>query len=307
MKKILPIFLLSILFLAAGCNSKQQADSSQSHKNNQNQATTTSSTDTQDPQKEYEESREQFVLNAISDIQKSNSNLSQILLKQYSGLPKLKEDTSSIQSYVKFYDSLSGNNVLYTLTTYSKLPNDVNDFSGELGTKNTVFYLCSNISKTCRQSDIIERAFKAGQPGYIIGFGYCTLGWDDVNQRIYSYLCGEGGDSSKFGEFEYGTGKSYVIGKQGSLYYLAINKQLTRFAMQKTSADYKPIAIEIYITSDPTKSHKTIDITKLPNTDSSQGGLVDFKWDDNNDALAYFNYQKKNFMLNSDTGEITAR
>ncbi len=262
--------------------------------------------DIEKAQKEHDESLKTFIGDYVKKFEKNNEELSKTLLVNYKGLPNPVETESSIQTYSKLVESLPNKNAIYSLITYSKSSNQYNDFSGELGRVNTTNYMCSNKSKECKKDDIVDNAEKAGQPGYTKMYGfYCIQGWDDVAKKIYSSLCGEGGDNSEFGIFEYESGKSTIIGKRGSLYYLALDKNLTKFAMERVTSQYfLPSDIELYSTVNLSKPYKIISLEKVFSPDTTVQGYFTFIWDKTDESLAHISYQNQKFIVNLETGKI---
>lgn len=245
--------------------------------------------------------REKSIAEALAVYRQTNLKI----LKSYSGLPHPKEDDRTIQVYEKILDSSSGNSTMYSLTTYSKLVADINDFSGSLGFLKTSFFVCNKNSNTCEPSTIIERAIKHKQPGYAIGVGFCFLGWDVENARIYSYSCGAGGDRRVFGEFDYRNDAAYIYGEhEGPSFYLSINKQLTVFAIEQTDSASNPAAILIYSVDAPVKPIMRVDLVKLAAANVSNGmPNINFSWNSDGNT-ATFAYANHSYMLNVKTGTV---
>ncbi len=279
----------------------------------------TQALETETDEQHYLSERQKDTDIAVERYRKNNVVLQRALFKDYSGLPELIETSSTIQVYAKLFVSSSGNSELYSLRTLSKSAHDGDDFSGDLGAaRHAIFYVCEKNLKTCTPSTMIERAIAKGVPGYIIDFQYCMLGWDAEKQKIYSTNCGEGGSWNMFGQFDYAHDQAFVWGKDGDVsHYLGLNKQLTRFALERTGSKSSALRIDIYSLDKPTKPALSIDLATLAGAPQpqpattldpaslivydQQGAVSSFVWEENGES-ATFDYQNNHYVLDVKSG-----
>ncbi|HYC79748.1 MAG TPA: hypothetical protein VEC17_01855 [Candidatus Binatia bacterium] len=265
------------------------------------------------PDMSYEESRLKLVEEAVRKYQSENREQAKTLLKAYSGLPTPKDDERTIQVYSKIIESHSGNSELYYLTTYSKLIEEINDYAGELGTKEVQLYECKKNTRKCLASSIVERAKEAKLEGYP-HIGYCFTAWDAEKERMFTRGCGTAW-AYEFTQFNYGVAKPYQFGgDEDPLEFLAINKPLTYFAMERRTSSgpnylNHPTAILIYSTENP-ENVKTIDLTRYINTNGYGTMRSEFVWDsspDGKDVTAHLALDGNIYRIDAQTGEISPR
>lgn len=250
---------------------------------------------------ETEAQRKKSVEDAVAKFRAENIELSGTLLKSYPNLPAPKEDAVSIEAYRKVIESHSGNSELYVRVAYSKLVEELNDYAGELGTKASSYFECNKQAKSCKLSDIVDKAVKLQIKGYYPGLGFCFHAWDAEKQRMFSSECG-GPEVAPSSQFNYGENKFYQFSNGDGFYgFLGINKQLTRIAMAGVSNK-----IIIYHTDKPSVAERSIDYGKFV-LDRSQSHLnafdFNFKWNDDGDT-GLLTLQGRFYVLNASTDEI---
>ncbi len=306
---LVTIFVLAAIFLWPSRNTGPDTDrnASETAVNNNQKVQPLSSEEIATMQRELEEQRRSSIANAVEKIRKENQELYQTPFRDYTGVPSPKEDDVSIQTYSEVITSHSGNHVLYYLRTYSKLQEELNDYAGELGTKNIEDFDCNKLSKKCVTSTIVEKAAKANLPGYQPGTGSCFAAWDAEKERMISSECGAP-ENQPASQYNYGENKFYQFSSQNENWrFLAVNNQMTRIAVDRSSNENyfgHTNAILIFNTDNPSVPEKIVDLEKF--IDYKYAGIHSsaiFKWDeDGNTALVTL--QEKNYILNAVTGTV---